>query len=72
MDRPQDPTVERRDFSELLHHDQYTPQEAAFLLGVDVDVIYQAAHRGNLKAVIAGHDVLYIFRHDLIEWLDSR
>jgi excisionase family DNA binding protein len=72
MDRPVDVTVAQRDFSELLHHDQYTPQEAAFLLGMDVRVIYQAAHRGTLKAVLAGPDVLYVYRHDLIEWLERR
>jgi len=70
MDRPTNPAVERRDISELLHHDQYTPQEAAFLLGINVDVLYQAAQRGDLKAVIAGHDVLYIMRQDLVNWLE--
>lgn len=72
MDRPSNPAVEQRNISELLHHDQYTPQEAAFLLGISVDVLYQAAQRGDLKAVFAGHDVLYIMRQDLISWLESR
>ena len=72
MDRPSDPAVEQRNVSELLHHDQYTPEEAAFLLGISVDVLYQAAQRRDLKAVIVGHDVLYIMRKDLITWLERR
>lgn len=61
-----------RDLLELLHHDQYTPEDAAYLLGMDPDVIHQAAHRHELPAIFAGHDVLYIRRADLVHWLETR
>ena len=60
------------DLLELLHHDQYSPEDAAYLLGMDPDVILQAAHRHDLPAVFAGHDVLYIRRSDLVRWLETR
>jgi excisionase family DNA binding protein len=66
------PAVYRRDFHELLHHEQYTPEEAAFLLGMDVEVIEQAAHRHELPAIFAGHHVMYIMRTELIGWLERR
>lgn len=72
MVEQEQPAVYRRDIHELLHHDQYTPEEAAFLLGMDVDALKQAAHRHELPAVIASHEVLYILRADLIHWLEKR
>ncbi len=54
----------------LLHKDHYRPEEAAYLLGIDADVIYHAAFAKQLKAEIVGHDVVGIQRHDLIRWME--
>ena len=72
MSDAQDSRRLERDVLELLHHDQYTPEDAAYLLGMDPDVILQAAHRHELPAIFAGHDVLYIRRGDLLHWLETR
>ena len=62
----------RSRYDELLDRDQYTPDEAAYLLGIDNDVINQAVHRGHLKAAMIGADILHIERGDLVRWLESR
>lgn len=72
MTDAQEPPRVDRDLLELLHHDQYTPEDAAYLLGMDPRVIHQAAHRHELPAIFAGHDVLYIRRSDLVRWLETR
>lgn len=59
-------------YAELLDRDQYTPDEAAHLLGIDNDVIHQAVHRGRLKATMIGNDIVSIDRGDLVGWLDNR
>lgn len=56
----------------LLDKDIYTPEEASKLLMMDIDVLYQAAHRGHLKANRIGHDIVSIQRADLLEWLQNR
>lgn len=61
-----------RNVSDLLHKDHYTPDEIAYLLGMDVNVILQAAHRHDLPAVFIGNDVATIKRSDLLRWLESR
>jgi len=66
------PAIFRQNFHELLQHDQYTPEEAAFLLGVDPGVINQVAHRHELPAIFAEHHVMYIMRADLVRWLENR
>ncbi len=62
----------RSRYDELLQHDQYTPDEAAYLLGIDNDVIHQAVHRGRLKARMIGNDIFQIDRGDLVHWLETR
>jgi hypothetical protein len=61
-----------RDIDELLHHDHYTVEEAAFLLGIDPNVLSQAAHRHELAAIFVEHHVIHLRRDDLIQWLRSR
>ncbi len=53
----------------LLHKDHYSPSEAAYLLGIDVNRIYQAAFARRLHAEIVGHDVVSVSREALIAWL---
>jgi len=72
MAENEQPAIFRQNFHELLHHDQYTPEEAAFLLGIDPGVIHQAAHRHELPAIFAEHHVVYIRRADLVHWLEHR
>jgi len=72
MDDPRKTTETPNNFSELLLKDQYTPDEAAYLLGMDDQVIQQAVHRGTLKARMIGNDIFQIDRGDLVEWLGSR
>ncbi len=62
----------RSRYDELLDRDQYTPDEAAYLLGIDNDVINQAVHRGRLKATMIGSDIFQIDRGDLVHWLETR
>lgn len=72
MDDPRKPLETPGNFSELLLKDQYTPDEAAYLLGMDDQVIQQAVHRGTLKARMIGDDIFQIDRGDLVAWLESR
>jgi len=72
MSQPTDPSTPRQSYAELLRHDRYTPEEAAYLLGMDVEVIQQAAHRGTLKASFIGRDIVSIDRGDLVHWLETR
>ena len=58
-------------FANTLSKDIYTPDEAAYLLGIDVDTIYTAAQRGDLKATFIGNDLVSVERGDLVAWLDS-
>ena len=51
-------TIDDRDIDELLHHDHYTVEEAAFLLGMDSKAINQAAHRHELVATCVDHHVI--------------
>jgi excisionase family DNA binding protein len=61
----------RRNFEQILQQDTYTPEEAAYLLGIDNDTIYTAAQRGDLKATFVGNDLVSIERGDLVDWLDT-
>lgn len=72
MDEMKDPAETPSRYGELLNRDQYTPDEAAYLLGMDNDVIYQAVYRGRLKAVMIGEDIVSIDRGDLVRWLETR
>ncbi len=72
MNQPQNSSMPPSHISTLLGQDHYTPEEAAELLGMDIDVIYQAAHRGHLPALKVGNDIISIKRADLVGWLESR
>ncbi len=61
-----------RNMLELLHQEQYTPEEVAYVFGMDIDIILQAAHRHELPAVFIGHDVATIKRSDLLHWMEQR
>jgi excisionase family DNA binding protein len=63
---------ESTDYRNLLEKEIYTPDEAAEMLGMDVDVIYQAAHRGHLNVFKIGQDIVSIKRGDLVAWLETR
>ena len=56
------------EIQELLLQSVYTPEEAAKVLGMDVQRIYAAAFRGELRALIVGDDVVSIERADLLRW----
>jgi len=74
MDDRQDvaPAGGDKGIEELLHQDNYAPEEAASLLGMDVQRLYAAAFRGDLKARIVGRDVVSVSRADLIDWLHAQ
>ncbi len=56
-------------FEELLKKDRYTVHEIADLFRLGEDVVRHAVYSGELEAERAGHDILYIERHALVEWL---
>lgn len=64
--------TEREAYLELLHHDHYSPEELARILGMDIHLILHDAQRGELKAFIVDHRVLDIRRDDAISWLHQR
>ena len=69
----QEPSIEEQiSILEALHHDHYTPDELARLLGIGERVIHAAARRGELKAFIVNHHVLDITRADALDWLNRR
>lgn len=53
----------------LLHKERYHPLEAAYLLNIDVKIIFRAAFAKELEAEIIGHDVVHVSRAALISWL---
>jgi excisionase family DNA binding protein len=55
-----------------LHAESYRVPEVAHLLGIHPDVIRHAIQAGELRAVMAGHDVHSIGRVDLLVWLHNR
>lgn len=72
MDNNRDTFPYRAEIAELLHHDHYTVEEAAYLLGMDPSVLNQAAHRHELLATFVQHHVVNLRRDDLLRWLESR
>lgn len=72
MTNESEPNNETSEFDNLYHKEVYTPEEAAELASVNIDVIYQAVHRGTLNAVVVGHDVISIERGDLVQWMTMR
>jgi hypothetical protein len=67
-----DTQAERSMIFELLHHDHYSPDELARVLGMDIHVILQEARTNKLKAYIVDHHVLDIHRKDVLEWLNMQ
>lgn len=54
---------------DLLHHDHYTADEVARLLGISVHIVQHAAFSGELRAQILGHHILSLRREDVVAWL---
>jgi excisionase family DNA binding protein len=52
-----------------LLQEEYTPEEAARLIGTSIDVIMHAVRDGELEAEKAGHKVVCIKHADLADWL---
>lgn len=67
--KDREPIAEESKFEELLKKDRYTVHEIAELFRLGEDVIRHAVFSGELQAERAGHDILYVERHDLVEWL---
>lgn len=65
--RPQNPTAEQ-----LLHADEYTPEELSELTGVGLEVIRRAAYDGELVALIVDNDIIKVSRADALHWLTQR
>lgn len=55
-----------------LMQEDYTPEEAARMLGTSLEVIMHAARSGDLKAERQGRDIVCICRADLLDWLNRR
>lgn len=60
-----------RDFDTLFHKDEYTIDEVAYLLDRSPSNIASAVWNHQLWANLAGHDIVSITRHDLLDWLNS-
>lgn len=57
---------------ELLNQSRYTPAEAAEVLNLPQRTIFSAVYGGDLKATMAGNDIVEISRTDLVDWLRRR
>jgi excisionase family DNA binding protein len=57
---------------ELLHHERYTANEVARLLGLPLDVVRHAAFSGELPAEIVGHHIIRLRREDVVAWCETR
>lgn len=57
---------------ELLHHERYTADEVARLLGLSVDIVRHAAFAGELPAEIVGHHIIRVRREDVVAWCEAR
>ena len=55
-----------------LTQEEYTPAEAARLLGTSVEVVTRAIYEGELKAERQGRDIICICRPDLLDWMRRR
>ncbi len=53
-----------------LSQEEYTPEEAARMLGTSLEVIMHAARTGDLKAERAGSKVVCIKHADLVDWMN--
>nr|PZN60911.1 MAG: hypothetical protein DIU58_14915 [Sphaerobacter thermophilus] len=54
---------------ELLRRTYYSPEELAELLEMSPYFIREEARQRRLKAVTVDHNVLYIRRDDVLDWL---
>lgn len=57
---------------DLLRQEEYTPEEAAEVLNMRQRTIFSAVYGGELKAKMAGNDIVSISRSDLVAWLRRR
>jgi excisionase family DNA binding protein len=57
---------------ELLHHERYTADEVARLLGLPLDIVRHAAFSGELPAEILGHHIIRLRREDVVAWCEAR
>ena len=57
---------------ELLHQEQYTPEEVAEVLEIGLDVVRHAVFTGELPAQIIAHDIISLQRHDVLAWFGAR
>ncbi len=67
--------ADARDMSrieELLNQDHYTPAEASEVLNMSRRTILAAVYGGELKATMAGNDIVSISRSNLVDWLRRR
>lgn len=55
-----------------LLQEEYTPDEAARLIGTSLEVVMHAIWGGELKAERKGHNVICIQRADFADWLRRR
>ena len=55
-----------------LRQEEYTPEEAARLIGTSLEVVMHAIWDGALKAERQGHNVICIGHADLADWLRRR
>ena len=65
-------STRRDEIEALLHRDHYTLEQAAYILGMNPEVICQAAQRHELNAYFVNHTIVDIHRDDLVNWLASR
>jgi hypothetical protein len=57
---------------ESLHHEHFSVEELADILGVSPSVINAAVRRGDLKGFVSDHRIVDIRRSDALEWLQER
>jgi excisionase family DNA binding protein len=60
------------ELEDALHHDHYSPEELAALLGMNLHTVEQAAHSGELRATIVDHRILSIRREDVVRWFERQ
>jgi excisionase family DNA binding protein len=71
----QEESVQPADISrieELLNKERYTPTEAAEVLNMRPRTILSAVYGGELKATMAGRDIVSISRTNLVDWIRRR
>lgn len=67
--KAQDETRDISRIEELLNQETYTVPEAAEVLNMAQRRILSAVYGGELKATMAGHDIVSISRTELVAWL---